>query len=145
MSVIVAAIDESPLTASVLDRAVEQARWRGAQLHVAHVYHPPPSVFGVEGAYIFDDGEAAQAEHDRVWERARQNLAETGIEWVRTDLRGYPPQEIAAYARGVEARLIVVGTRGRGELSSLVLGSTSHGVIHDGPCDVLVVHSGGDA
>ena len=44
-----------------------------------------------------------------------------------------------AYVKNVRAGLLVVGTRGRGELASMVLGSTSHRAIHLAPCDVLVV------
>ena len=44
-----------------------------------------------------------------------------------------------AYAKDARASLLVVGTRGRGELGALILGSTSHRAIHLASCDVLVV------
>ena len=47
--------------------------------------------------------------------------------------------EITAAAEEIGADLIVIGCRGRGNLASLVLGATSHGVIQHAPCDVLVV------
>jgi len=55
------------------------------------------------------------------------------------DLEGYPPDVIVEYAQEIGADLIVVGSRGRGDLASLVLGSTSHRVVNHAPCDVLVV------
>ena len=39
----------------------------------------------------------------------------------------------------MRARLVVVGTRGRSLAARIVLGSTSHMVLHNAPCPVLVV------
>jgi nucleotide-binding universal stress UspA family protein len=136
---IIAAVDGSPVAKDVLARAIEQARQSGSTLHVVHVFQPPTVVYGMAGAYIFEERELEEAEQKAVWETVEPQLADAGIEWVRADLSGYPPAIISEYARDVGARLIVVGTRGRGNFASLVLGSTSHGVIHDSPCDVLVV------
>ncbi len=53
--------------------------------------------------------------------------------------RGEPAREIIAYAEEVGADFIVVGSRGRGGVKALLLGSTSHAVMHGAPCDVIVV------
>ena len=39
----------------------------------------------------------------------------------------------------VDATLVVVGTRGRNALTGLILGSTSHAVLHQAHCPVIVV------
>ena len=55
---------------------------------------------------------------------------------------GQPADEIAARAKAIEADLIVVGSRGRGPLTTSILGSVSAGVIDRAPCPVLVARSG---
>jgi nucleotide-binding universal stress UspA family protein len=66
-------------------------------------------------------------------------MAEAGFSVSRVDLDGYPPDALVGYAEEVAASLLVVGTRGRGEIAALFLGSTSHRAIHLAKCDVLVV------
>lgn len=136
---IIAAVDGSPVGRNILSKAVEQARLRNTTLHVVHVFQPPTVVYGMAGAYIFDEHALAESEQNAVWEAVGPQLEDAGVEWVRADLSGYPPTAITEYAKSVDATLIVIGTRGHGEFRALVLGSTSHGVIHDSPCDVLVV------
>lgn len=139
MSVIAVAIDTSPATPTVIERGIEQARRASAELHVIHVFRPLTSVYGVEGPYVVEDASIQEAELERLWDMATPILDGSGLDWVRVDRVGHPAREIAGHARDVGADLVVVGTRGRGEISSLLLGSTSHGVIHDVDCDVLVV------
>jgi nucleotide-binding universal stress UspA family protein len=48
-----------------------------------------------------------------------------------------PAHNLIVQARG--ARLVVVGSRGRGGLKGLLLGSTSQALLHHAPCPVAVV------
>ena len=50
-----------------------------------------------------------------------------------------PAHEIADLAREAGADLIVVGTRGHGAISGLMLGSVTQRLLHVAPCPVLVV------
>lgn len=45
----------------------------------------------------------------------------------------------ALLAEVAQARLVVVGTRGRGGFRGLLLGSVSHALLHRSPCQVAVV------
>lgn len=135
----VTCVDSSPMAARVIDRGLEQCRRVGGELHVVHVYQPPASMYALDAGFALAADDLAEAEREAVWGAMTPHLDESGVEWKRVDLTGYPAAQIAAYAEEVDADLIVIGTRGRGGFTSLVLGSTSHGVIHNAPCDVLVV------
>ncbi|MFP3914531.1 MAG: universal stress protein [Actinomycetota bacterium] len=135
---IVAAVDASPAAARVVEKALDFARDDG-DIHVVHVFQPPSTVYPVEGMYLADDEEFERAEHDMVWKELEGVMESAPATLQRVELKGYPASAIVEHAREVDASLIVVGTRGRGGFASLVLGSTSQAVIHDAPCDVLVV------
>ena len=58
---------------------------------------------------------------------------------VRNTTYGHAAREILADAKEHDVGVIVMGTRGRSELTGLVLGSTAHKVIHLADRPVLVV------
>ena len=82
----------------------------------------------------------AAAERDHVWGTLTPRLDESGVEWTQVDRSGHPASQISGYADQVGADMIVIGTRGRGEFASLVLGSTSHHLVQHSPVPVLVTH-----
>jgi nucleotide-binding universal stress UspA family protein len=58
---------------------------------------------------------------------------------IRDTIFGHAAREIIDDAREHQADVIVMGSRGRGDLAGLVLGSTAHKVIHLADRPVLVV------
>ena len=133
---IVVGVDETPVSERVLRKAIDEAKLRDEPLHVVHVYHPPLMYFATT---LSEPVDFAAHHRDQVWERLLPLLEMSHIEWERVDLDGYPGDVLNDYANNVKASLIVIGTRGRGDLSSLLLGSTSHRVAHIASSDVLIV------
>ncbi len=133
---IVVGVDETPVSERVLRKAIDEAKLREEPLHVVHVYHPPLMYFATT---LSEPVDFATHHRDKVWERLAPLLEMSHIEWERVDLDGYPGDVLNDYANNVHASLIIIGTRGRGDLSSLLLGSTSHRVAHIAACDVLIV------
>ena len=58
---------------------------------------------------------------------------------VRNTIFGYAAREIVADAQEIGADVIVMGSRGRGDLAGLLLGSTAHKVVHLSDRPVLIV------
>jgi nucleotide-binding universal stress UspA family protein len=54
---------------------------------------------------------------------------------------GRPADEIVRRANEGGYDLIVMGARGRGAATSILLGSVSHGVLNQSPAAVLIVHA----
>jgi nucleotide-binding universal stress UspA family protein len=71
-----------------------------------------------------------------------ETLAQAGVKAhgeVRNTIFGYAAREIVNDAQEIGADVIVMGSRGRGDIAGLLLGSTAHKVIHLSDRPVLVV------
>ena len=69
-------------------------------------------------------------------------FAEAGVKAhgeIRNTIFGYAAREIVNDAGEIGADIIVLGSRGRGDIAGLLLGSTAHKVIHLSDRPVLVV------
>ena len=134
---LVTAYDGSDHGNAALVRADELAQCLGAEHHVILVAHVQSYQWTAMSNLYQIDLYALEEEHlTDAYEKVVGTLTVKPTIVVR---RGEPAHEIIAYAEEVGADFIVVGSRGRGEVKSLLLGSTSHSVIHGAPCDVIVV------
>ena len=136
---IVVGVDDSPAGEAALRTAIRYAEKLGAEVDAVFVSHVPATVLAAMGGVPSVGEEFAAAQRNQVWQRMRPiiDAAAVTVHWI--DIEGYPPDALVAHAESVDAGLVVVGTRGRGEIASLLLGSTSHRVVNHAPCDVLVV------
>ncbi len=83
----------------------------------------------------------AEAKHELegILDKAVDSLAKPSLVVHRTILIGRPASLIVDAATDFRAELVVVGSRGRGPLTSMLLGSVSAEVVDHAPCPVLVV------
>lgn len=136
---IVVPTDGSEHAAAAADDATALAATHDADLHVLSVADPGP--FGgvrLPGA----DRSAESAFRERaetVVERVAERAAASGIDPTTAVAVGPPPDEILDYADAVGADLLVMGSRGRGGLERVALGSVTDRVIRLGEVRVLVV------
>jgi nucleotide-binding universal stress UspA family protein len=71
-----------------------------------------------------------------------ETLTQAGVKAhgrVRNTMYGHAAREIVADAIELDCGVIVMGSRGRGDLAGLVIGSTAHKVIHLADRPVLIV------
>jgi nucleotide-binding universal stress UspA family protein len=138
------ALDGSEHSQKALEFACDLAQRFGAPLNVLHV--PRGTVEGrtlvLGGAAVSlhaTDGEIAAA-GQAVLEAALAIARDRGVADVRGELgAGDPVDAILEAAGRPEIDTLVVGSRGLGDLSGLVLGSVSHRVAQQAPVTCITV------
>ncbi|MGZ4188050.1 MAG: universal stress protein [Solirubrobacteraceae bacterium] len=78
----------------------------------------------------------------RFWNAPRRE-SRRGVKASTVLLEGRVGQAIIERIRAAGHDLVTMGSRGRGELRSMVLGSVSHEVLHESPVPVLIVPARG--
>jgi nucleotide-binding universal stress UspA family protein len=132
---IVIGFDGSPSSEQALRWAADQARLTGQQLHVVTSWDPPvPYDVPITGEFDWG-GDAAGVLAKTVENVLGEPDASRVVQRV---VQGHPARMLIDAAR--DAGLLVVGSRGHGGFTGLLLGSASQHVIAHAPCPVVVVH-----
>jgi nucleotide-binding universal stress UspA family protein len=137
---IVVGVDGSTGARAALTWALDEARLRGAALDVVYAWHAPTAVVsGPYGASPVDESgtESARKAAELVLERQLQAVDTQGVEVESLLPSAGPTEALVDIAK--DADLLVVGTRGRGGFTGLLLGSVSQQVSHHAPCPVVIV------
>lgn len=132
---VVVGVDGSESSLRALGFAVERAEQRDVPLRVIRVWEPPGERWVPPG---FDPEEATATERAAAEEelaRWRETFPD-----VEVDLRVSPGNPAALLVEASrEAQLVVVGSRGRGGLRGMLLGSVSQQLLQHAHCPVAVV------
>jgi nucleotide-binding universal stress UspA family protein len=134
------AVDHSKSTGRVIEAARELALLANSEVWVLHLREREvPGKVPMGPGLPADEttGEAQATVDAMVGELTRAGIKAHGE--VRHTVFGYAAREIVEDAKGHDVDAIVMGSRGRGDLAGLVLGSTAHKVIHLADRPVLVV------
>lgn len=138
--------DGSEHSAKAAKLAAEIARLCKAEVTLLSVFSPPPPympVAGMGGVAIpcMDiEGNLQLAEnfHEESQKEAAGILSAEHVTFESLKELGQPVDQITQVAKDIEADLIVLGSRGLGGFSRLLLGSVSDGVLHHAHCAVLI-------
>jgi nucleotide-binding universal stress UspA family protein len=137
---IVVGLTERPESRAALDVAVEEARLRGAQLHIVRTV-------ATEVGESFARIRSWESDVSEIEEQGRALVADLRERGVNASFRvepvsADPADVLLEAAREVEADLLVIGMRRRSAVGKLVLGSVAQDVLMGAECDVLAVHAG---
>lgn len=140
---VVVGYDRSAPSERALRQAAREAELRGATLVVFHSYH-----FGRPASPMIYPSPSLQ----QVYRDAAMQIAEEGARHVRANFPALTVRDSAEAGfnartpadAAADADLVVVGNRGRGGFTGLLLGSVSLRTLSDARCPVMVVRGDAD-
>lgn len=142
---VVACVDFSPTSLSALDQAARVATQDGAALHVVHVFDAPWHKLHYRAPTPEADPKFQKQYREGLERRLRAFAQDLGrqIDYLKPvyalfDWQGHR-SGIVEYSTGVNADLIVLGTRGRTNLRDVLLGSTAEKALRETRCSILAV------
>ncbi|MEO6414071.1 MAG: universal stress protein [Pedococcus sp.] len=118
---------------AALDRAIEEAKLRGARLVVLNVSR---------GDALVDSRFASSSD----WEAVKAKLEASGVEHevAQTVEARDPADQLLRVAEETNAELIVIGLRRRTPVGKLIMGSAAQTVLLDADAPVLAVKAARD-
>jgi nucleotide-binding universal stress UspA family protein len=138
---ILIATDGSKDSDLALQYALSIAKGAGASLMIVNVVYLPPLAYGTWVPQLDKIYNDLKNEGTKIVSEALELAKENGISDVATKVienNRSPVWAITKLADEGKFDLIVVGTRGLGGFSKLVLGSVANGVVHYASCSVLI-------
>ena len=138
MARIVVGVDGSNASQAALKWAVAEGRLREATVDAVHAWTYPAATYitGLVPPPTFAHDDLA-AEAGAILDEACDRLGDAAAGVRRIVDEGTPAARLLERAAGAD--LLVVGSRGRGGFSGLLLGSVSQQCAHHAPCPVVIV------
>jgi nucleotide-binding universal stress UspA family protein len=143
METIVVGVDGSDASVNALRWALHEARLRTARVRVVLAWSYPQVSTYHEAKHVLDVpfAEDAAAFLDQVV--AETAAAAEGLEIEKKVVEGQAAPVLVEAAR--DASMLVVGSRGLGGFSGLLLGSVSQQCAHHATCTLVIVREESDA
>lgn len=144
---ILLAVDDSPASTKAVDLVADMAQRLESKVTVVHVREAnaflrlASAAAGINQPVEEEDLETRR-DGQQLLERVRERLAGAGVETtveLGEAVHGAAAAVIVESAKRLGADLIVIGSHGRGELASAILGGTAYKVVHLAHEPVLVV------
>ena len=136
---VVVGVDGSKISTDAIEFAFQHAQARHSNLTAVMAWHDPVSAGpGDQLPLVFSLTVLEQESAALLAESVAGHAEKYPDVHVKQELvRGHAAEVLIDAGRSAE--LLVVGSRGRGAFSGLLLGSTSRSLVHHAPCPVAVV------
>jgi nucleotide-binding universal stress UspA family protein len=140
---ILLATDGSDEAKQAAQAATELSRETGSEVHIVYVLPTPAQLVG-HHLYSGETRESliggAERDAETFLKEQAEKVRSDGGKVADTHLRsGDPDKEILRAAEALEVGLIVLGSRGLGAVSRMLIGSVSDSVVRHAHCPVFVV------
>ena len=136
---VLVAFDASPEAELALAHAVAMAHVYHAKVTIVAVVPPPPLLAWQAPGGMRGIHEAEQQELDKALRAAADGVPDD-LSVTTQLLDGDPARELLRVARDGAYDVIVMGSRGRGRMTTALLGSVSNRLMHDADVPVIVIH-----
>ena len=132
-------VDGSKASAKAIDFAFDQAEELGAKVVAVHASTSPILTFAAgESMLEFDEKQIEDEGRLLVAESVAGAAADhPDVEWTTEVVIGSPARALLRMAESAD--LVVVGSRGHGGFTGLLLGSVSQSVLHHTSCAIAIV------
>jgi nucleotide-binding universal stress UspA family protein len=137
---IVVGVDGSGHSRRALEWAMKEAAIRHAPLTVLTVH---PAIVGYFGGVLTSPGDLEVTEQTQAAVKAEADQVLTALDGPHPEsvtvqaVHGFPVQELVTASR--HADMVVLGSRGVGGFTRMLLGSTAGQVVQHAHCPVLIV------
>jgi nucleotide-binding universal stress UspA family protein len=139
---VLVAIDGSADADEALMQAIDLAESERARLTIFSAVVSPPAIAyaGVSGEVVANLAAEAEAEAEKLLRAALERVPD---DVSASTVSSNAPVRLALLDQIRDGRhdLVVMGSRGRGAVRSVLLGSVSHYVLHHSPIPVMIVHA----
>lgn len=133
---IVVGVDGSEASKRALQWAEQQAKMTGSRLRIVTTWEFPTmygeGMIGIEGLDFAADAKA-------LLERVTSEVLDpdSGVQIDAVVVEGHPAPVLCEEAKAAD--LVVVGSRGRGEFTGMLIGSVSEFLATHAPCPVVII------
>lgn len=141
MNTIVIATDGSPQAREAVEYGLELAASENAKAVLLQVMPPTDWTRLDRGGLLRPLAEEIRLRDAPALVEASELAVERGVAFSTEVVAGRPADEIVAYADSIGADFIVIGSRGRGAVAGVLLGSVSRDVLRESRKPVVVVPS----
>lgn len=139
---ILVAIDGSPDADEALAQAIDLAESQHARLTIFSSVAAPAAVAytGVSGEVAANLALDAEADTEKILRTAVERIPD-GVSVSTVLSNGHVLPALLEQIKNGQHDLLIMGSRGRGAVRSVLLGSVSHYVLNHSPVPVLIVHA----